>query len=188
MFGPLDVAPGLLHEFPHQVLHIAAHITGLAEFRRVGFDERDADEFGDVADEVGFADAGRAGDDDVLLGVFDRRGLAARRALAQEAGVVVVVAHRDRQDLLGLVLLDDEPVEVLLDLVRGEAEIERIGPLGGGSGLLDRRRCLGGGRGRLLEGRLQERLQAALHFFGTRKFLVAHRAGTLRRAAPGANS
>ncbi len=48
-----------------------------------------------------------------------------RLSLLLRLNVVIMIADRDGQDLLGLVLLDDEAVEMLLHLTRVEIEFER---------------------------------------------------------------
>ena len=71
-----DVAVGPGDEVAHEVFHVAADVAGFAELGGVGLDEGHADQLGDVLDEVRLADAGRADEDDVLLGVFEFGGLA----------------------------------------------------------------------------------------------------------------
>lgn len=55
-------------------------------------------------------------------------------AFHSEADVVVMIAHRNREDFLGFVLLDDEAVEVIFDVARLfiEAEFAWFRGLGGG--------------------------------------------------------
>ena len=74
-------------------------------------------------------DAGRADEDDVLLGVFEFGGLAfvVLGELADVVDVVVMVADGDGEHLLRLVLADDEPVEVRLDVARLVVEMEDVG-------------------------------------------------------------
>jgi hypothetical protein len=55
-----DVAIGLVDEVAHEILDVAAHVTGLAELRRVRLDERHADQIRDVFDEIRFPDTSRA--------------------------------------------------------------------------------------------------------------------------------
>ena len=180
----LGVAIGLLHQFTHQVLDITTHVACLAEFCRVGLDERDTDQFRDVSHEIGFAHAGRAGDDHVLFGIFDRCGLAAPGALAQKFRVVVMVAYRDGEHLFRFVLLYDIAVEVRFDLTRREMKIEDV--IRVTRHRLGSARRLGGRRGRLLEGGLQKGLQAPLQFVGPGKIGFAHPA-ILAAARPDAN-
>src|SRR5271165_822136 len=55
-----DISIRFLDESAHKVLHIAAHIAGFTEFRCVRFNERNADQIGNVFDEICFSHAGRA--------------------------------------------------------------------------------------------------------------------------------
>ena len=80
----VDVAIGLLHQLAHEIFHVAADVAGLAEFGRVRLDERHLDQLRDVFDQVGFPDAGRPDQNDVLLRVF--RFVRARRRLPFRAG------------------------------------------------------------------------------------------------------
>ena len=79
-----NVAVRFLHQLAHEIFDVAADVTGLAKFRRVRFDERHFDQLRDVFDQVGFSDAGRADEDDILLRVFGLLG--ARRRLRSRAG------------------------------------------------------------------------------------------------------
>ena len=123
-----DVAIGFVHQFAHEIFDVAAHIAGLAELRRVRFDERNFDQIRDMFDQIGFPDAGRSHQDDVLLGVF--RFFRARGVFlfqpAQIIDVVVVIADRDREDLLRFVLFDHEPIEMRLDVARQKIEDELL--------------------------------------------------------------
>ncbi len=74
VLGERDVAVRLGDQLAHQVFDVAADVTRFAELRRVRLHERHPDQLGDVLDEVGFSDAGRADENDVLFGVFDRGG------------------------------------------------------------------------------------------------------------------
>ena len=118
---PLHVAVGEPQEFADQVFDVAADVAGFGEFGGVGLDEGDADQIGGVADEVGFADAGRADENDVLLGVIGRV-----LAFARQPDMMVMVAQGDAEDFLGLVLFDDEAVQVGLDVARLVIELERF--------------------------------------------------------------
>ena len=185
VLGARDVAVRFLHQLADQILDVAAHVAGLAEFGRVGFDKRNTDKVGDVAHEVSFTDAGRTGDDHILLGVFDRRRFATVGAVTQKFRVVVMVADRDGEDLFGFVLLDDETVEVRFDVARGEVEIEnvfiRARWLFAPPGWFGRRRTT-----LLLESGLQESLETALQFLGTGKVRIAHFVN-VTGLGPGAN-
>ncbi len=122
VLGAGHVAVGQAQQVAHHVFDVAAHIAGLGELGGIGLDERHADQVGRAADQEGLPDAGGAEEDDVLLGVV-RRFLA----FQGQAHMVVVVAEGDAEDLLGLVLLDDEAVEVILNLARFIFELELVG-------------------------------------------------------------
>jgi len=119
VLGDGGVAVGAVDEFTDEILDVAADVAGLAELGGVGLDERHADEIGDGFDQVGLADAGRAEQDDVLFDVI-------AEVVAPGAGfdVVVVVANGNREGFLGVVLLDDEPVEVGFDVLGFAVERE----------------------------------------------------------------
>ena len=48
----VHVAIRLVHQFPNQIFHITANVTGLTELRRVGFNQRQFDQIGDVLDQI----------------------------------------------------------------------------------------------------------------------------------------
>jgi hypothetical protein len=72
--------------------------------------------------EEGFSNAGRASEEDVLFGILEWRRVGFTRG--HDAGIVVVVADRDTEDLLSLVLPNDKSVEVLFDIFRREVKIQ----------------------------------------------------------------
>ena len=119
-----NVAVGFLHQLAHEILNVAADVTRLAEFRRVCLDERHLDQIGNVFDQVSFSDAGRSDQNHILLCVLSF--FSARRVFLLQAtkviDVIVVIANRDREHLLGIVLLNDESVEMRFDLARQEIE------------------------------------------------------------------
>ena len=183
VLGELDVAIGLAHELAHEIINIAADITGLGEFRRIGLHERHADEFGDVFDEVGFPDTGGTDDDDILLRelnplCLDRIGLSEP---LEVGGVVVVITHSDGEGLFRFVLPDHVTVEVILDLARDEVEIKfggkgRVAPqivilASRGRGLTEGRTRLGhGAEGNVVaETGAQEVAELACDFLGIGK-------------------
>ena len=125
-----DVAVGDADQVAHKVLDVAADVTRLREFCRIGFHEGDTDQFGHAANEVRFTDASRAHQQDVLLLVI---GLLL--AFHRHPYVVIVVAERDAEDLLGFILLNNKPIEMLFHLARFVFEVER--------GLLFGRRFVG---------------------------------------------
>ena len=73
MFGQSDVAIRFGHQITHEIIHVRAYIACLAEFCRIRFHKRHANEIGDVFDEIGLTDPRRADNDDVLLGKFEPR-------------------------------------------------------------------------------------------------------------------
>ena len=74
-----------------------------------------------MLDEVGFSNACRAGEKDILFGILEWRGVGFTGG--HDAGIVVMVADSDTEDLLGFVLSNDETVEVLFDIFRREVKI-----------------------------------------------------------------
>src|SRR5687767_6268312 len=129
VLGALDVAIGAADEFAHEIFDIAADVTGFGKFGGVAFDEGNADEIGDAANEISFSDAGGADEDDVLFGVV---GLVL--AFHREADVMIMITHRDAEDFFGFVLLDDEAVEIIFYFARFfiEAKVAGFGGSGGG--------------------------------------------------------
>src|SRR5262249_42790470 len=81
-----------------------------------------------VFDEIRFANAGWPDQNDVLLDVFDllRAGGILLLETAQIIGMVVMIANRDRQDFLRLVLLDHEAVEMRFNVPRQKIELELL--------------------------------------------------------------
>ena len=122
VLGARHVAVRQPHQVAHHVLDVAAHVAGLGELRGVGLDERHANQVRRAANQEGLAHARRPDEDDVLLGVI-RRLLPFER----QPDMVIVIAQRHAQHLLGLVLLDDKPVEVFLHLARFVVELELVG-------------------------------------------------------------
>mmetsp|Transcript_14888 Transcript_14888/g.44857 ORF Transcript_14888/g.44857 Transcript_14888/m.44857 type:complete len:246 (+) Transcript_14888:599-1336(+) len=125
----LDVARGHGHELLHDLVHVAAHVPRRAELGRVGLGEGDTDLLCQCADKVRLPRAGGAAEQDVRLN--HRIGRPARllpplpELSAQVcAAPVVMVAERHAEHLLGIVLPDDVPVEVLLHLLRLEVEVQ----------------------------------------------------------------
>ena len=115
-----------MHQLAHQIFHVTTDVTGLAELRCVGFYKRDFNQIGDVFDQICFPDAGRSDQNHILFDVFNllcAPGIFFLKP-AQIIRVVVMIANRDRENLLRLFLLNDEPVEVRLDVSRQEIEFE----------------------------------------------------------------
>ena len=124
----VHVAVGFVHQLAHQIFHIAANVTGLAELGRVRFHERDLDQIGDVFDQVGLSDAGRSDQNHILFGVLKQLRLLRIffLELTQIFGVVVMITNRDREHLLRFLLFDHEPVQVRLDIARQKIELELL--------------------------------------------------------------
>ena len=108
----LDVVVGVLEELDDDVLDVLADVAGLGERRRVGDGERNVENLGERLGEERLAAARRAQEQDVRLGELDVVGRDAR------VDALVVVVHRDREDLLRALLPDDVLVEDRLDFAR----------------------------------------------------------------------
>jgi len=94
-------------------LDVAADIADLGELGGLDLDEGGVGELGEAARDLGLADAGGADHQDVL----------GQHLLAQLLGQLLpapAVAERDRDRALGVVLADDEAVELGDDLARAE--------------------------------------------------------------------
>ncbi len=130
VFGEGDVAIGFLDEFADEVIDISADVSGFGEFGGVGFDKGNADEFGDVFDEVGFPNAGGTDDDDVLFLQLEAFAVFVMRF--ERFHVVVVVTDGDGEGFLGFILANDVAVEVRFDITREVVEFENFFFDGGG--------------------------------------------------------
>ena len=108
-----------LDEVAHDLLDIAADIADLGELGRLDLDKRRLRQPRQAARDLGLAAAGRADHQDVLrqhlLAQFGRQLLAAP-----------AVAQGDRDGALGVVLADDEAVELGDDLARAEGRHRRV--------------------------------------------------------------
>ena len=113
--GDVDIAVGGFHEGAHEVLYVAAHVSGFGKFRGVGLDEGNPYELGDRAHEVGFAHARGAQYQNVLLGILP---LGEGGVFHAAADVVVVVADCHGEDFFRLVLLYYKFVEIVAYLAR----------------------------------------------------------------------
>ena len=102
-----------LDQIAHDLLDVAADIADLGELGRLDLEERRAGKLGEAAGNLGLADAGRADHQDVL-----RQHLLAQ--LLVELQPPPAVAQRDRDRALGVVLADDEAVELGNDFAGGE--------------------------------------------------------------------
>src|SRR5690606_5440989 len=90
-----------------------------------------------ASDQVGLADASRADKNDVLL-----RVLRCFLAFERKPDVVVMIAQRHTQNLLGLILTNDEPIQILLYVAGFVVELERAASFLGLSRNVGRRRLL----------------------------------------------
>src|SRR5207253_4323547 len=120
--------------------------------------------------------------DDVLLCVF--RFFRARGILflqpAQVIDVIVMIANRDRKDLLRLVLLDDKPIEMRLDVTRQKIKDELLLGISRWlflrAGLRSFRLRVSRKRNLVAEIRFHEFGKLCLKFFWRRKWrILAHR-------------
>ena len=106
----LDVVVGVLQQVDDDVLDVLADVAGLGEVGGVGDGERHVEDARQRLREQRLAAAGRAEEEDVRLLQLD--------VVGADLGVdaLVVVVHRDGEDLLGALLADDVLVEDVLDL------------------------------------------------------------------------
>jgi hypothetical protein len=120
--GALDVVVGGLQQSQDNVLDVLAYIAGFGEGRRVGDRERHPQHLGERLGQQGLTRAGRADHQDVRLLQLDVAGLVAR------LDALVVVVHRDGENLLGALLTDDVLIEDGLDLggLREAAQLARL--------------------------------------------------------------
>ena len=104
-----------LDQLEQNILDILADIACLCQGRRVRDRERDADDFGERLCQVRLAGSGRPEHQNVaLLQLYVVLFLCLPRRLDS----LVMIVHRDGEDLLGLVLPDDILVQKLLDFHR----------------------------------------------------------------------
>jgi hypothetical protein len=123
--GLLHVVVGRLDQLEQDVLHVLADVPRLGERRGVGDRERDVQHLGERLREQRLPAAGRPEDHDVGLLELDLRVLRA------DLDPLVVVVHRDRQDLLGGFLTDHVLVQERVDLLGlGELLELELGGLG----------------------------------------------------------
>ncbi len=102
-----------LDEVAGDLLDIAADIADLGELGRLDLQKRRLGEPREAPRDLGLADAGRADHQDVF-----RQHLLAQ--LGRQLLAAPTVAQRDRDGALGVVLADDETVELGDDLARAE--------------------------------------------------------------------
>lgn len=97
-----------LHEIAHDLLHVAAHIADLREFRGLHLDEGRAGELGETTGNLRLADAGRTDHQDIL-----GHDLVAQ--LVVELLAAPAVAQRNGNRALRVLLSDDVAVELRHD-------------------------------------------------------------------------
>ena len=117
---PLDIVVGRLQQLQDDVLDVLADITGFGQRRRIGHRERHVEDAGERLREQRLARTGRSDQQDVRLREFDVVVLG----LVVEA--LVVVMHRDREDLLRMELTDDVVIEHLADFLRRRNSVARL--------------------------------------------------------------
>ncbi len=115
VLGQFYVAISLLDQIADQVVDIAANISRFREFGGVGLNERNANQFGDIAHQIGLPDSGGPQENDILLGVVPFPQV---RILQAFAHMVEVVANGHGDDFFCFPLLYDESVQVIADLPR----------------------------------------------------------------------
>ena len=106
-------ADGDFGQVADHALDIAADVADLGVLGRLDLEERGADQLGQPAGDLGFADAGGADHDDVLG--RDVLAQVGRQLLAAPA-----IADGDGHGPLGGVLADDVTIQLLDDLARGQ--------------------------------------------------------------------
>ena len=110
-----DHADGDLGQVADHALDVAAEVADLGVLGGLDLEERSADELGQPAGDLGFADAGGADHDDVL----------GRDVLAQLRRQLLpppAIADGDGHGPLGGVLADDVAVQFLHDLAQGSGQ------------------------------------------------------------------
>jgi len=121
----LDIVVGLAQEVPHQILHIAADVTGFAEFGGIALDERHSELGGDKLDDIGLADTGRS----IMRTLFLIPPAISSKAACSSCGAadaVEVGTDLCGENRLGLVLLHDILVQVGDQVLRFEIEVDRF--------------------------------------------------------------
>ena len=94
-----------VHQIPDDAFDVAADIADLSEFRRLDLQKRRLRQPGQPPRDLSFAAAGRADHKDVLW--HDLFPHPLRKVLTPPA-----IAQRDRDRALGVMLTDDEPVQL----------------------------------------------------------------------------
>ena len=112
-----DIEFGRLQELDDDVLHIFAYIACFCQGRRIGNCERNIQHLRHRLGKQRLAAAGRSDQQNVALLQFDIVFHAVQNPL-------VVVVHRNREDLFGPVLSDDILIQICLDLHRFREAVE----------------------------------------------------------------
>ena len=115
VLGQLQVVVGGVHQVPHQVFHVPAHVTRLAELGGVALHKGGAEFVGDELDEVGLPHPRGTDEDDVILD-GSHPGFGFPPFLQVVADAVKMGADLGGEDALGVFLLDDILAEVGLQL------------------------------------------------------------------------
>ena len=79
-----------------------------------------------MLDQIRFANTGRTDQNHILIGVFGLLGAPGIFLFeaTQVIGMVVMIAHGDREHFLRFLLFDDEAVQMRLDIARQKIEFE----------------------------------------------------------------
>ena len=115
------------------ILHVLTDIAGLGQGGGIRDCERHVEDPGQGPGEQGLARAGGAGEENIAFFDLDivelrrkRRGILRGLPGIEEEPLVVIV-DRDREDLLGVVLANDEIIQNLLDFRRFHQTDGRLG-------------------------------------------------------------
>ncbi len=108
-----DHADGKIGQVADHALNVAADVADLGVLGGLDLEEGSADQLGEPAGDLGFADAGGPNHDDVL-----RRDVLSELGRQLLAAPTIADGHRDRA--LGGVLADDVPIQLGDDLTGGE--------------------------------------------------------------------
>ena len=120
VFGQFRVAVGDFNQIADDILHIVTDIACFGKLCRIGFYERDTDQFGDASHQIRLADACRPKHHNV---VFRKIMLRQFRLFQTTADMVVMVANRHGKHFFRFILTDDKAIQIILYLLRFEGEI-----------------------------------------------------------------
>ena len=116
----LDIVVGGLQQLQNDVLDVLADVAGFGERRGIGHRERHVEQPRQRLGQQRLARTGRADEQDVRLRELDVVLLPCM------AETLVVVVHRNREDLLRMVLADDVVIEHLADFLRRRDAVARL--------------------------------------------------------------